>query len=354
MPTDSALLPTVVLTAALVDARWLGPDALRTVASAPGFSALARRVRQHDISAAAIGAAPEPGAERWLRAHFGLPQDCPVSACALLADETPARWRIDPVHLHVGRDHLVLTDPSKLALTPEESQALIEAVTGLFLDEGLELSIREGTHWALQETDPLRPLHLHTPSLSGALGRSIEARLPSGEDARRWRRLVNEVQMTWFAHPVNLEREATARPTVNSLWIEGPCPSIDPTSPSRLIAAARLASGGRAQTTLTQPFDLGFITAEGGPLAVDTRLLDAILEGDPHRWMQAWQSLDSELFAPMARGLSPWERGAELVLAGDSGWRSLRIGARAGWRFWSRPDPSSWLQEIHSKPVPSA
>jgi len=360
MPEISPLLPTVVLSAALVDSRWLGPDALRTAATVPGFSALARRANQDNTSTDISGAAPEPGAERWLREHFGLQDGCPVAACALLADDAPARWRIDPVHLHIGRDHLVLTDPARLSLTPDESHALCEAVAGLFNEEGLELTPTGNAHWALHETDPLRPLHLHTPSLSGALGRSIDARLPTGEDARRWRRLLNEVQMTWFAHPVNLERESSARPTVNSLWIEGPCPAIDPTSESRLMAAARLGARGRRTSHATdegvptpqaQPFKDAFITTHSGPLAVDDRLLEAVLEGDPQRWIDAWRALDTSLFTPMASGQSPWDRGARLVLAGDSGWRSLRIGARPDWRFWKRPDPSSWLHEIGTRAV---
>jgi hypothetical protein len=271
-----------------------------------------------------------------------------------------AHWRLDPVNLHIGRDHLVLTDPARLALGADDARALAVAIAGLFQDEGLTLIAAHPLRWYLQETEPSRGLRLKTRSMLAALGRSIDGWQPTGDDARRWRRIVNEVQMSWYRHPVNERRESQGLMPVNSLWIEGPCPAIDPTSESRLMAAARLAARGRRTSHATDErvptpqalsFKDAFITTHNGPLAVDDTLLEAVLEGDPQRWMDAWRALDASLFTPMASGQSPWDRGARLVLAGDSGWRSLRIGARPDWRFWKRPDPSSWLHEIGARAV---
>jgi len=278
----------------------------------------------------------EPGHVRWLHAHLGLARDDAIAACTAQADRVAgAHWRLDPVHLHLGRDHLVLTDPARLELAAADALELAAAVAPLFADDGLAL-IATGPRWYLRETDPSRPLGLRTRSLIGALGRNVSAWMPTGEDARRWRRLLNEVQMTWFEHPVNLRREATDRPPVNGLWIDGRVPPVIPAAAGALARAldrdGRLPGGTR-------------IELDGAPLVLDTTLLDARLEGDPRRWSDAWRAADAAWFAPIGAGTRPWDAGARIVLAGELGWRTLRVAPRADWRFWRRADPGAWLTE---------
>lgn len=334
----SLLPPCLVLPASLVDPDWLGSERLARAATAPGWAALARRAR----TVAELGPEPkppsDPGHLRWLADRLGVPADCALAACSAFADGSPeAAWRVDPVHLHVGRDHLVLTDPAQLRLESSDARALADAVAPLFADDALALDTRNAGRWSLRETDPDRPLRLRTRPLAGAVGRNIDAWMPGGDDARRWRRLVNEVQMTWFVHPVNAERVARGLPAVNSLWIEGRVPSPDRMTAAAREAAARLATAPGVTVTV----DPG----DGAALTVEPRLLNAQLEGDPLGWLQAWQAIDASVFAPMARGAGPWRGGARLVLAGDAGWRTLGIASRPDWRFWRRPDPADLLAE---------
>jgi hypothetical protein len=336
---------TLLLPAALVDPAWLGAARLAELAGSPGWSALARRARILETSSPDVRMPPDPGHDRWLQRRLGLPADCALAACAVLdRGPLPAHWRLDPVHLHVGRDHLVLTDPAELALDPADALALAGAVAPLFADEGLLLTTSGPTRWALRETDPARPLRLSTRALLGALGRSIEAWQPTGDDARRWRRLVNEVQMTWFEHPVNAARESVGRPSVNSLWIEGRCP--DPENPALtpawIDAARRLASRERRASLPAPALD---VDDGHGTLRVDDRLLEAQFSGDPLRWSEAWRALDISLFQPIARGEAPWQRDLQLVLAGDAGWRTINLSKRTEWRFWRRADPAALLAE---------
>ena len=67
-------------------------------------------------------------------------------------------------------------------------------------------------------------------SLAGAsrcarAGRNIEIWLPhearTGERSRARMKLQNEVQMAWFEHPLNVEREARGLPAINSIWLHG-------------------------------------------------------------------------------------------------------------------------------------
>lgn len=353
VPTPMAAptpMPTLLLPAALVEPSWADAARLAELAALPGWTALARRASLI-AEAGADGPPPsEPGHERWLRARFGLEPDRAVAAWSALADgHEQADWRLDPVHLHVGRDHLVLTDPARLSLAAEDARALADAIAPLFADEGLVLDADAGARWYLRELDPARPLRLRTRSMLGALGRNIDAWMPVGDDARRWRRLVNEVQMTWYAHSVNARRESSGLPAVNSLWIEGRGPGTAPSSAAQAlarIAAHRTVHADDGGTGVRTPPDRALRVDDGaGGLTVEDRLLEAHVVGDPQRWVDAWRALDATLFASIARADGAWRGGACVVLAGDAGWRALRIGTRPDWRFWRRPAAAALLAE---------
>jgi hypothetical protein len=153
--------------------------------------------------------------------------------------------------------------------------------------------------------------------------------------------MVNEVQMTWHAHPVNEARAERGLPAVNSLWIEGRVPTGDD---PRMRAAARIAA--RAPASAALRVDAGALRVDAGAagtLVVDARLHDATLAGDPQRWADAWRELEADTFAAIVQARAPWTAGARIVLAGDAGWRELDVSARPDWRFWRRPDPAAWL-----------
>jgi len=361
--------PALLLAASLVDPAWLGRDRLAQASRAPGFAALTRRAAIGRSSEDTASHLPDPGQEDWLQKAFGLPAGTPIAACSALADAAlSARWRLDPVNLHIGRDHLVLTDPARLALGADDARALAASIAGLFQDEGMTLLAAHPERWYLQETEPSRGLRLQTRSMLAALGRSIDGWQPTGDDARRWRRIVNEVQMSWYRHPVNERRESEGLMPVNSLWIEGPCPDLDTRGTGAQIpaqtasvtlsqwsAAGRIAArrgatvpvAGDAKARLSIDLSIGPNTPcieTSMALTIDDRLFEALCAGDPQRWMQAWQSLDEAYFVPMSRAQVPWQRGATLVLAGDGLWRELSIGARRPWCFWQhRLTPDSLL-----------
>jgi hypothetical protein len=329
---------TLLLPASLVDPAWIGAERLATLAGSPCWRAIARRATQR-AAAGPDGPPPhDPGHERWLRTRLALPGEVAPAAAAAHADGmAQAAWRLDPVHLHVGRDHLVLTDPRALGLAADDARALADAIAPLFADEGLALETATPRRWYLRETDPARALRLRTRPLAGATGRNIDAWLPQGEDARRWRRLVNEIQMSWHGHAVNARREAAGLASVNSVWIEGRCPGA--ARGVELEAAAQLA----VRDPGDPPSELAL--SDGGRLRVDGRLLDAQLAGDPMGWLEAWRRLELDTLGPIARTEGAWGDGARLVLAGDAGWRELAVPSRAGWRFWRRADAAALLAE---------
>lgn len=335
-PAVSAPSSVLLLPGALAESSWLGPDALREMASSPAWRALTTRIRDTRTWASA-DALPEPGHECWLRERLGLTDDESFAACSLTRSDDAARvWRLDPVHLHLGRDHLVLTDPGVLAVDPTAWRALAEAAHPLFAEEGLALDADLRPPWRLIEIDPDRPLRLRTRSMAGTLGRSIDARLPLGPDARRWRRLLNEIQMTWHAHPINEGFEERGLPTVNGLWIEGPSPAPSRWRDERQRQAAAclaraLTAGSRApQDSPPAQAASHIVRAEDaqGVVCLDDRLLRAQFGGDPLLFLAAWRELTETTLAQALAGEPPWHVEWQLVLTGDAGWRSLGIAPR--------------------------
>ncbi len=334
----SAAPPTLLLPASLVDPDWIGGDRIAALAASPAWSALARRVAELGATGPEGPPPNDPGHERWLRRRLAVPDGAASAAAAALADGAPdAAWRLDPVHLHVGRDHLVLTDPRALRLTVDDARALSDAIAPLLADEGLALEVPTASRWYLRETDPARPLRLRTRPLAGAIGRNIDAWQPGGDDARRWRRIVNEIQMTWHGHAVNARREAAGLATANSVWLEGRCPGA--AGGAERDAAARLATRDAGDA----PIEV--VLSDGARLRVDDRLLDAQLAGDPSAWLEAWGRIEADTLGPIVRAQAAWRDGARVVLAGDAGWRELAVRPRADWRFWRRADPAALLAE---------
>lgn len=153
----------------------------------------------------------------WLPSAFGL--DAPLPAAALRklgAGKTAAgEWLcLDPVRWHVAHEGVSLDDPARLDLSEAESAALLEAVQSLFAEWG-ELSASSPSQWEMRLK---KEVALETQPLPMAIHQAIDPKLPGGADGSAWRLLLAEAQTILHAHPVNRQREADNRPTVNSLW----------------------------------------------------------------------------------------------------------------------------------------
>lgn len=204
--------------------------------------------------------------------------------------------QLTPVHWHVGRDEILLTDPESLQLEEAESRALLEAVRELFESEGFALAWGAPLRWyAAHESFAELP----TASLDRVVGRNVDRWLPAGREARLLRRLQNEVQMLLYAHPINEAREARGALAVNSFWLSG-C--------------------GRWQESLAEP------------VQIDERLRAPLLGEDWAAWAEAWRALDA---GPLAALAAAAERGepVTLTLAGE---RFAQRFENASGSWWAR------------------
>ncbi|WP_175015953.1 regulator, partial [Burkholderia lata] len=166
--------------------------------------------------------------ERWLARQFGATQgnaadEAPLAPYMLLADGGDPgahAWAcVEPVHVEIAHDHLVLVDPAALALNDGDAAALLAVARPLIEELGVRLEAPNPSRWYLSSEQLAR---LAGAAPLRASGRNIEIWLPheahTGERSRMWMKLQNEVQMAWFQHPVNEAREARGLPAVNSIW----------------------------------------------------------------------------------------------------------------------------------------
>ncbi|WP_051379076.1 hypothetical protein [Derxia gummosa] len=268
-----------------------------------------------------------------------------------------AWWCVEPCAYTAATDHVVLS-LLRPGLTADEAAALLDAIRPSLEPLGIELLQPTPDEWFLHwpALDPLR-----TAEPLRALGRNIDlwgARGPSGEYdpvARHWRRLHNEIQMSWHEHPVLAARKARGAAEMNGLWVHGGGalgwvgaaggvglaagahgkPDVASAAAANALPAAlaprpdQLALRALARLTCAAE-------APRRPDADALVLLDE-LEIPAAReqwadWRAAIEALERDWFAPLlASG-----RRVELIACSEHDWRAFGIGAVARWKFWAR------------------
>ncbi|MBT2792133.1 regulator [Paraburkholderia strydomiana] len=322
--------------------------------------------------------------ERWIARQFGALSTASTGAAA--ADEAPlapymlradggepgdATWAcVQPVHVRIAHDHLVLIDPASLDLSDDEASALLAVARPLIEELGVRIEAPKPARWYLSG-DGFGTLAGASPLR--ASGRNIEIWLPheahSGERSRAWMKLQNEVQMAWFEHPVNEAREARGLPAVNSIWFHAQGAARPVRSPFSRVFSDAAATRGLALTAGVPvgapPASFAALSSledRGGSNAGDqasrssaandvhtaahagnTTLVELdpfsapYIEQDWARWNAAFAALQGDWFEPALEAL---QSGAlaelGLTLCGDTGSVTLSITRGDLRKFWRR------------------
>lgn len=124
----------------------------------------------------------------------------------------------DPVHLAPDRDQLVMLPLSVMQVQMAEAAGLAETFNHMYEADGYRLETPNTLRWYLRCPAALNCI---TQEPAKVEGQAVFDFMPSGEHGMRLRQLMNEVQMLFFEHPVNQEREAAGKPAINSLWLWG-------------------------------------------------------------------------------------------------------------------------------------
>ncbi len=152
-----------------------------------------------------------------------LPVSWPIAAIQRqfdAGDAAMSHWlRADPCWLRADLTTAHLAGWGNLALTDEEADALLKPLKPIFGDAGFPISRTVADRWYLQ-----LPINSQLPiftSPSRAFGDDVLTHMPQGNEARRWRSLLNEAQVVLHNHPLNAKRVAEGKPPVNSVWFWG-------------------------------------------------------------------------------------------------------------------------------------
>ncbi len=287
--------------------------------------------------------------ERWLASQAGLDTlQVPTAPFMRLADHAAAGsptdpapeagWAcLQPVHIHAARDHLVLMHPDQLDIRAEESDALRAAITDLLVESGIGLDAPHPARWYLP-ADTFGELLATTPVR--ATGRNIDIWMQAGPRARDWRRLQNEIQMTWHSHPVNEAREADGRLPVNSVWLHGGgnagkvarlADTVLTNDP--FLTGLALAGGSRVGAQPARFADTG--QASGSVLTMLDSATEAHIAADWGLWLDRMHTLDADWFQPVLDALTTGQiQSVTLVLGGENHFAEFTVTRADLRKFW--------------------
>ncbi|MCX8566701.1 MAG: hypothetical protein ON057_001428 [Glomeribacter sp. 1016415] len=279
-------------------------------------------------------------------------------------DETTVWACVEPVHLQIAHDHLILIDPTHLVLAAEEAAALLKTAQPLITSLGITLVAPTPLRW-----------YLSAPSLHGisgasplrAAGRNIEIWLPretrTDAPSRTWLKVQNEVQMAWFEHPINQARETRGAYTANSIWLHAQGEKRSVTRPFTCILAKTPAARGLALAAgLNAPHQIGFppahfdllkpfttaptTRAAAAKILVELDTLSApFLQQDWPDWAAALSALEQNWFAPALAALQNGTlRTLTLTLCGEISSITLTATRADLRKFWRRRSTVSLLE----------
>lgn len=327
----------------------MASDLLRAL-QAPSLAALISRTKSF-TQEAFDGFSHALPHETWLARQFGLTQDMqrdssPPIATALMKSlgQKPLAgvwFMLHPVHFHIARDHIVLTDQRQLGLSEQESRALFETAQPLFDEVGKTLIYGDAQTWFVRAID-WDGLQTATPD--AACGHNIDIWMPKGGAARDWRKLQNEVQMHWHTHPVNAAREERNAKPVNSLWLWGGASMTMEAAPCRYQEVFNLNGWmrGLQQFPLRQmqecsPSDVIAVAPEHGLLVLD-ELIEPALSGDWSRWLERFAAIDVEWLTPLLAALQEKKLGElSLILTHNAALSKFTVTKTSLRKFWAKP-----------------
>lgn len=229
-------------------------------------------------------------------------------------------FTLSPVHIHVARDHLVMTDPLRLHISEAESRALFAAAESLCTELGHTLIYGDQQTWFLR-ADQWQ--NLSTASLTAACGHNMDIWIATGEHEVAWRKLQNEIQMQWHIHPVNQEREEQGLNTINSVWLHS--------GSSRLQVPSYAFGIDQFQQALATPTQF---PAKG---IVLVELMEAALNNDWGSWLAAMNQLEESCFSPLLQALENKKVVAiNLIFSDAHRLNVFECKAPQSWKFWRK------------------
>jgi hypothetical protein len=248
-------------------------------------------------------------------------------------DAATALWlRADPAYVMADAVTVRLLACGNLELTDAEVEGFGQALKPLFGDAGFLLEMTRPDRWYVR--CPREAMLPRFSSPADALGDDLAQHLPEGDNAQRWRALLNEAQIILHQHPLNTLRTHHGLAPVNSLWFwgAGNLPQWVRSDFARVYSDDEITSALARLANLARIEKLPGEFAASDAADENTGLVDLAHQRDAGVLENPW-------FVPIGAAL---RRGkiAALHLLFESG-ECVTVKPAHRWRFWRRLKPAS-------------
>lgn len=123
---------------------------------------------------------------------------------------------VEPTHLRVDRDRLLIAETELLQLSEDESRSIIELINQHFANE-ITIYYLQDNLWLMGINADVSDLISYP--IVDIIGENVDEFLPQGTPRLQLHRIMNEIQMLFFAMPLNQERSEDGLLAVNSIWL---------------------------------------------------------------------------------------------------------------------------------------
>jgi hypothetical protein len=261
--------------------------------------------------------------------------ELPIAALTRAGDgahkpEPSQYWlRTDPVTLWADMARVVMTSYGFADLDEFERNEIENSVRSVLFEEGVHLHADHTERWCIALGEPLN--FRFTP-LEDALGMDMFEALPEAAESLHWRRIMNEIQISLHACPVNMRRRQAGKQEINSVWFWGGgfIPDASRHGVFDTVISDNPVSRGLATINdcrlkhQSEASEMSF-ERDGSSILVDW----SFGPGDPFRQLKLLESLADRLLAELHSEAAE----LEVYCGRQNGWRFKR---RTGRRFWLR------------------
>ena len=265
--------------------------------------------------------------------------DFPLAALSLLAEgHVPGNdcWmRLDPVCLHADRTEAILIAHEELLLVDDEADALQESIRPLLEEWSVQLIKTNSHHWYARLPENIS---LSTTPIIEAKGLGISRLMPLGKDQIKWHGLMNEVQMLWHTHPVNLERQESGDLQASSVWMWGCGNLAELSEPTfTMVYCDDLVTTGLAKhnnMSFSGLDDIFNNNLKGNNFVCNLSWRELQRKNDPQNWFQALDKWQAEFLQPLFKSVLKNKK--QKVLFDFGGDIVYQFEARHLRRWWRR------------------
>jgi hypothetical protein len=221
------------------------------------------------------------------------------------------------VHLIAGMRSVTMPADGILSLAQDEAAALSEDFNRVFGGAGMRLSVGRGALLSCLFVDRIDAI---TRDPEEAAGNDVFGFQPAGPDGARVRRLMSEMEMWLFDHPVNRARAAQERRPVTGLWLWGGGSTGEALPPVRGWCAGQ---------------DL-FFAAFGNEHEYPRGAGSGVVVCGEQPGSDEWPAVERRWLVPAVADLRSGRLQRLELSAAD---RRFSVGKGPNLRFWRRPRP---------------